>query len=435
MKISKYILEKFPVKYLTMIKNTFWSLSGQLFPLLAAVICIPILLQNIGAERFGFLSIAWMFIGYFSLFDFGLGRALTFIVAKNNAQKIDSSGIINTSLKFMLVVSLIITAIFFFILSEMSLQVLRVSEDIIGEAGGALKILSLGLPFVIISIGLKGILEANFAFREISFITIPSGILLFLLPAILSYYSNDLRIIFLSLVIIRLVQVLFLYVKAKLYFVILPVRSFDVEEIKVLLKFGSWMTITNVISPIMVNMDRFFIGVKLAVSSVAYYVVPFDMITKALILPSAISAVFFPEFSKEISKGNLKNVRLLLLKAMIVLSAFMFLPLLIIWYFSYDILSIWISEEFSDKSYYILKILCVGVFFNALAYLPFSFIQGGGRSDITAKIHMLEIVIYLPFMLYMLEALGLEGAAYAWTLRVFVDMLLMSAVAYSWKKL
>jgi O-antigen/teichoic acid export membrane protein len=62
-------------------RNTIWNLVGQTAPLLVAFITIPILIKQIGVDRFGVLSVAWMLIGYFSLFDFGIDQGLTKIVA------------------------------------------------------------------------------------------------------------------------------------------------------------------------------------------------------------------------------------------------------------------------------------------------------------------------------------------------------------------
>src|SRR5215469_1190173 len=61
--------------------NTLWNLLGQLSPMAVAVVTIPPLVKGLGVARFGVLSLAWVVIGYFSLFDLGLGRALTKLVA------------------------------------------------------------------------------------------------------------------------------------------------------------------------------------------------------------------------------------------------------------------------------------------------------------------------------------------------------------------
>src|SRR5580700_4804936 len=63
-------------------RNTVWNLIGNGAPLIVAVFSIPVLIHGLGKDRFGVLALAWALIGYASLFDIGLGRALTQLVAK-----------------------------------------------------------------------------------------------------------------------------------------------------------------------------------------------------------------------------------------------------------------------------------------------------------------------------------------------------------------
>ncbi|MGC1616486.1 MAG: hypothetical protein WA736_17540, partial [Candidatus Acidiferrum sp.] len=63
-------------------RNTVWNLIGNGAPLIVAVFSIPILIHGLGKDRFGVLTLAWALIGYAGLFDMGLGRALTQLVAK-----------------------------------------------------------------------------------------------------------------------------------------------------------------------------------------------------------------------------------------------------------------------------------------------------------------------------------------------------------------
>jgi O-antigen/teichoic acid export membrane protein len=58
-------------------RNSAINVAGQIGPLVVAVFAVPILVRALGTERFGVLTLAWTAIGYFSLFDLGLGRALT----------------------------------------------------------------------------------------------------------------------------------------------------------------------------------------------------------------------------------------------------------------------------------------------------------------------------------------------------------------------
>lgn len=65
-----------------LVSSSLWNLAGSLLPLGAGLVAIPLLIGQLGLERFGLLSLAWLLVGYFSLFDFGLGRSLTRLVAE-----------------------------------------------------------------------------------------------------------------------------------------------------------------------------------------------------------------------------------------------------------------------------------------------------------------------------------------------------------------
>ena len=63
-------------------RNTVLNLIGQAGPLAIAIFTMPILIRGLGIDRFGVLTLVWLVIGYFSLFDLGIGRALTKFVAE-----------------------------------------------------------------------------------------------------------------------------------------------------------------------------------------------------------------------------------------------------------------------------------------------------------------------------------------------------------------
>jgi O-antigen/teichoic acid export membrane protein len=60
-----------------LVTNVFWNLLGMGIPLLVAIFTIPLLIDGLGISRYGILTIVWMIIGYFNLFDLGIGTVLT----------------------------------------------------------------------------------------------------------------------------------------------------------------------------------------------------------------------------------------------------------------------------------------------------------------------------------------------------------------------
>ena len=63
-------------------RNVAINLIGRIAPLGVGLFTIPVIIASLGIERFGVLTIAWMVIGYFNMFDVGLGRAITKVVAE-----------------------------------------------------------------------------------------------------------------------------------------------------------------------------------------------------------------------------------------------------------------------------------------------------------------------------------------------------------------
>jgi O-antigen/teichoic acid export membrane protein len=65
-----------------LVRNTGLSFIALVLPLPIAILTVPFLIRGLGTERFGLLSLAWSLIGYFNLFDLGLGRATTKFVSE-----------------------------------------------------------------------------------------------------------------------------------------------------------------------------------------------------------------------------------------------------------------------------------------------------------------------------------------------------------------
>ena len=84
------------------------------------------------------------------------------------------------------------------------------------------------------------------------------------------------------------------------------------------------------------------------------------------------------------------------------------------------------GPEFAGTSANILVILLLGFVFNSLAQVPFASIQSRGYAKITAYIHMVELIPYLMALFYFINNYGIIGAAYAWSIRVTIDYILLA---------
>lgn len=413
-------------------KNSLINLAGFGLPLLVGLITIPLIVRGFGVERFGVLTLAWAVIGYFSLFDMGIGRAITQSMAARlgSASARDVSRLVWTGLLLMFIFSLVGAVIVASLSPWFVSSVLNVPQALKEETIDAFILLAVAIPAVVLSAGLAGILTALQRFDLINALRIPMGMMIFLVPLAILPYSKSMAYVCAGLLLIRMI---FLVLHAAACFYAYPPlrahRGIERSEIRGLLSFGGWMTVTNVIGPLMVYMDRFVIGAVLTLSAVAYYVTPYEVVTRLLAIPAALVAVLFPAFAAAKASGSSHAATLYSMGARAILGILAPIVLVLV-VFSEEGLRLWLGEDFAQQSSAVLQWLTIGVFLNSYAQVPFAFIQGIGRADITAKLHLLELPVYFALMLWLLNMLGIAGVAIAWLLRVAVDAALLTWVAH-----
>src|SRR6266576_92951 len=175
-------------------RNTVWNLLGNGAPMLVAIFCIPILIRRLGTDRFGVLTLAWALIGYANLFDLGLGRALTQLVAQKlgAGKEREIPSLVWTSLLLMTLLGFAGTACVFLISPWLVHSALNVPDALEPEMLQAFRLLALSIPFVITTAGLGGLLEAHQRFGLINALRVPLGVFTFAGPLLVLPFSKSL---------------------------------------------------------------------------------------------------------------------------------------------------------------------------------------------------------------------------------------------------
>ena len=410
--------------------NTGWSLLGQLLPMAVALVAIPLVVRGMGVSRFGVLSLAWIVIGYFGLFDLGIGRALTKLVAEKLGfeQTQEMHSLIWTSLLMMLFLGVAGGVVLLAISPWLVYRVWKLPAILQTETLHSFYLMSCCIPFVTLTSGLRGVLEGLHCFRLANLIRIPTSAFSFVGPLLVLPFSSSLVWVVAALVLARLIGCLAHVVAC---FRALPgLRgnyTIDASLVRPLVAFGGWMTVSNLISPILVYIDRFVLGSMISVSLIAFYTAPFDVLTRIMVIPGALANVLFPAFALSLVRDPQQTQRLLADGLKYTFIA-IFPATLIAVTLAPEGLRFWLGPSFAENSATVLRWLSAGVLANSLAHLPFALVQSAGRPDLTAKLHMLELVLYLAAVWILTKTMGLEGTAIAWSGRLILDTLLIGLV-------
>lgn len=409
-------------------KNTIWNIAGNALPLVVGAITIPLLIHRLGIERFGILTMLWTIIGYFSLFDFGIGRAITQQVAGCLGQNCHSEApsIMKAGLEFTVLTGLIGAAVLLMTAYALSHHGLNISIFLQRETYISLLIAAIGIPLATFGTGLRGALEAYEHFHWSNLARMFLGTSLFLFPffAVL-LHGPSLITITIWLVGARLLSCILIF-----WLVIkLPSGHFWHSKIKSgirkgLFAFGAWMAVSNLISPLLVSLDRFLISYSLGATMVAYYTVPFEFLVRLLIIPGALGTSLLPNLAKDFATDP-KRARATMWKSTKITAGVMLVLCILASLLAYPLMKMFISDEFASKSWLLVVILSIGVFVNGIAYIPYTALHAQGKAKPTGLLHLVELILYVPTLLILLHLMGLTGAAIAWSLRTVFDAVAM----------
>ena len=89
-------------------------------------------------------------------------------------------------------------------------------------------------------------------------------------------------------------------------------------------------------------------------------------------------------------------------------------------------LRLWIGADSAAGATPVAYVLALGIWANGLAQLPYAGLQAAGRTDITGKLHLIEVLPYLGLLWLGLSTIGILGAALAWTARVIADFIALA---------
>ncbi len=411
-------------------------MAGSVAPLVVSLVTVPIYLHLIGNVRYGVLALVWLFLGYFGLFDPGLGKAAAYHIAKlQKAPGKDREDVFWTALVINIGFGLAGGIIFYLIAKPLFVSTFKMPADLRAEVLACVPWLAASIPVSIVSGVLGGVLQARERFGMSNTLNVFNILLTQVAPLGVAYWHGP------SLVWL-IPAVLLARAAGSVPTFILIARTlplgcgggFNRSLVPALFSYGGWVTITNFIAPILNSADRFLIGAMISAEAVAFYTVPQNIVAKVQLIPGALSSSLFPRFSYKSAEEN----RILADEAVVTLAAIM-TPVVIAGIMIVPtFMRLWIGAKFAQHAAPIGTIIFIGVWLNGLNYIPYGMLQATNRVGLNAKAHMIEVLPFLGILWLCTHFFGLTGAAWATVLRTALDGALLFYLAKQlevWKRI
>jgi O-antigen/teichoic acid export membrane protein len=397
------------------------NLLAPLARIAIAMVTIPIYVRHVGDARYGVISVMWVLLGYFGFLDLGLSRAATNALAKlREAPQAERARVLLTTFALNLTFGVIGSAFVFLLGGYLLKHVISIPDALRPEVARSFPWIAAVFPMSLISGVAIGALESRERFL------LANGLQIFGMSltqigtaAAAVLVSPSLTIVIPTAAVAQASSVV--VILAVVYWLEGPfsLRAFTPREARALLGYGGWISVSNVISPLLACLDQFLIGWVIGVAAVTHYVVPMNLVVRSQLFPVALGRTFFPRMSSSSSE----EARALAGRALILLGygyAAVCGPGIILspMFFHY-----WMGADFALLAAPVAQIVFLGAWINGLAFVALTLLQGQGRPDITGKLHMLEFLPFLGILWVLTMTFGIYGAAAAWSLRCTADAL------------
>ena len=418
-----------------LIRNATLNVVAEGWTILVLLLAMPKLVSFLGHSQFGLFSLAWVVIGYLAFLDIGVNRAATKFVSQHLAEQDHESTrrIARAAIATNLVLGLLGGLAVVLLSPYLIHSIFNISAELEGQARLTFYAVGFAIPVLLVHGIFRAVLSSYQRFGWINAVNVAATTVQWGAAALLAWKGHGVASIVFATVAARILATA---IYGVLVFQLLPnlriFRVHDLHELPRLLRFGSWVTVSQLVSPVLVYLDRVLIASFVSLAAVTLYTVPYEMMTRLRVVPSSLANTLYPAFSERakasqqtqfqrLYQGSLRYLLMLILPCITFLLVY-----------GADLLSLWMDAQFARQTATVLEILAVGALANALAYIPYNALQASGRPDLTGKFHLLELPLYVVLCVTLIPRAGIAGAAAASTVRFILDtgLLLWAAERY-----
>jgi len=413
-------------------RNATLTLLAEGWTFVVLLVAMPKLVSFMGETSFGLFSLGWVVIGYLTFLDVGVNRAATKFISQHLAERdLESTRlIVRTALIANLSLGLAGGLVVVLLSPELIHSIFKVSVDLQSQARLVFYAVGLAVPVLLVQGVFRAVLSSFQRFGWINAVNAVTTTAQWSVAAVLAWKGHGVGLVVFSTVVARILATT---VYGVVLFRLLPdfqlLRLRGLYGLPKLLRFGSWVTVSQLVSPMLVYLDRMLIASFVSLAAVTVYTVAFELLARLRIIPSSLVAALYPAFSERGVERQATQLQRLYVGSVLYLVISVVPLIIFLLVFGPDLLSLWMGHQFAQQSSIVLPILGLGLLTTCLASVPYNALQALGRPDLTGKFHLLELPVYVVLCLILIPRLGITGAALAQTIRNSVDAVLLFVAA------
>ena len=394
-------------------RHTTYNVLGQVLPIALSLVTVPIYLKLVGPDRYGVLAIAWLLLGYFGLFDLGLGRATSFRIAalRDAPGQARADTFLGPPWRLISAWGAIGGFLLWGAAGYFFAHLFKVGTQLRPEIAASVPFLAASVPIATLTGVLTGALQGRERFLELNVISVVSTMLFQIIPLGIAWqFGPNLVPLLCGAVAARLAAAGVLAFRCHTELTRGHRRRLVHGEVPTLLKYGGWVTLTSVFGPVLIIVDRFrdrrpargFGSDDLLSPLSTCLAGPDHLLWRVDHGPLSPDVEFVRAEERDLLGENATRALTTLISLPVLGAIFLIEPFL----------SLWVGHRLgvqagAGRAAASDRLLGQRRF----ALVPFTRLQASGRPDLVTKVLMAEIPPFLVCLYFGMTYLGLRGAA------------------------
>jgi O-antigen/teichoic acid export membrane protein len=416
-------------------RDTAWNLAGLVLPLPVAIAVVPALLTGLGDARFGLLTLAWALMGYFTLFDFGLGRATTQGIAEARVSRSLDEVLTLSWNAFWAHLALGVAGGLLLKAAAAPIgRAMDLTPTLHLEYDAAMTWLAVSIPFIVLATAARGVLEGVGRFDSMNVVRLPSTLWTYLAPLAVVSWTTDLGAVVAAIAVGRVLALgALLWACVRAVPDLAGARLPHPAALRPLAHLGIWITVATVAGPVMSTLDRLIIGTRVSVEAVGWYAAPYEAVTRLWIISTAVMTVAFPAFTAAMTGepsrlGTVFRHALAALVLVVVPAAMAVMtlaPVAIPW---------WLGHAGGRDTVLVAQWLAAGTAINVVAQAGSTLLQATKRAEWVARVQVGCVAAYGVGIWWAAGRWGIVGVAGVWVAYALVAAVLTLWLATTWTR-
>ena len=383
------------------------NVSIQALPIFVGIISIPIIIEIYGRVLFSVYAIGVASIVLLNYLHLGIATNINRELSLNAENSIEHKkeiffrgliSILFLSIIIVVLVSLSLPA-YFNLLTFNSLLESNYSYKFLNE-------LIFQIPLIFLIILLRQVMEANLNFFISALNRAVVNSLILFSPIALFYLGLDFSFLARVILIIHLLSLIFLLFHCMKYLVgRLPQLQY--KKFLSLFKSGISLTLISFAMMVFLYADRFLLSALEDLNSIAFYIAPFDVLTRISFVYGSMGAVFFPIYSRLISVNKGSDFIRIYRNSYLLVFCVVGLIALTFILFSSELLDLWLGRDFKTESSQLAKIIACGILITSLTVVPFRTLISLKKEKELSIFYVSLGVIYIFLSYYLILIYGL----------------------------